>query len=132
MKPYDKSDLEKLLLTLATSEKSRKHPERFWIPVICMFSGMRQNEIAQLYINDIVQEDGIWRFNITEYSEDKRVKSKAGHRMVPIHPVLLSLGILDYRRSLGAQNECGPSLKQAEMAMAKLFSVGMVHSIEKR
>jgi hypothetical protein len=34
--------------------------ERFWLPLIAVFSGMRQEEICQLHVEDVRQADGIW------------------------------------------------------------------------
>lgn len=59
--------------------------KRMWlweVPLVALFSGMRQNEIASLEWTDIKQEDGIWFFDITAS------KSDAGIRVVPIHSSL--------------------------------------------
>jgi site-specific recombinase XerD len=38
--------------------------EKFWVPLIAVFSGLRQEEICQLHVDDVRQEDGIWYFDI--------------------------------------------------------------------
>ena len=64
----------------------------FGTPLIALYSGMRIEEICQLYIGDIVQIEGIWCFSINENTENKEhfkhVKSLAGIRNIPIHPYL--------------------------------------------
>ena len=35
-----------------------RHPYQFWIPVIALFTGMRQNEIGQRYLENIRQKEG--------------------------------------------------------------------------
>ena len=34
-------------------------PENVWIPLIILYQGMRNNEIAQLFVDDIQEKDGI-------------------------------------------------------------------------
>ena len=67
----------------------------FWVPLISLYSGARLNEICQLSLDDVrIKED----INIIHISnvEGKKVKTFAGHRDLPIHPVLLKLGFLGY------------------------------------
>jgi len=72
---------------------------RFWIPRIAAFSGMRLTECCQLYLDDLRQQDGIWRFDIND-KNDKRVKTASSVRIVPIHPSLISDGLLEYADSI--------------------------------
>ena len=92
----------------------KKLPNRFWIPLIALHSGARINEIAQLRLNDIVWEDGVACFNITDTPDndelhstkeyiEKAVKTFAGKRLVPIHSRLIDLGFLDYIAQMTAQ-----------------------------
>jgi len=96
---YEKEDIEKVVRSICQFQKIR-HSERYWIPLIAMFSGMRQGEIAQLYTADVKQVEGIWCFDINENSKDKNVKSKAGIRIVPVHPALVKIGLLKYHEKL--------------------------------
>lgn len=77
-------------------------PERYWTPIIAAYSGMRVNEICQLYLDDLREIDGVWCFDLNE-SRDKRLKNSTSRRLVPVHPRLLTLGILDYARELRGQ-----------------------------
>ena len=45
-----------------------KHPERFWVPLVCAFQGTRANEICQLYLDNIVldKNSGLWCFDIIQ------------------------------------------------------------------
>jgi integrase len=68
-----------------------------WASLIAMFAGARLNEICQLQVADIQQEDGIWFFNLMDDGDsNKRFKSDAAIRKVPIHDELLRLGLLDF------------------------------------
>lgn len=57
------------------------------------------NEICQLYIDDIKISKGIWYFHINDERDDQHIKNPQSNRIVPIHPVLIDLGILEYARS---------------------------------
>ncbi|TXM64826.1 site-specific integrase [Methylobacterium sp. WL12] len=67
--------------------------EAFWLPLIAVFSGLRQEEICQLHVEDIQCEDGIWFFDINKRSP-RMLKNQAAVRRVPIHPELVRLGLL--------------------------------------
>lgn len=70
-------------------------PHFYWPPLISLFSGMRVEEICQLYVEDIHEEDGVMCFDMNKKA-DKSIKSKASRRLVPIHPELIALGFLTY------------------------------------
>ncbi|MDD2271116.1 MAG: site-specific integrase [Desulfuromonadaceae bacterium] len=91
-KVYSPEDL-KVIVDNLPREQGR--PERFWIPLIAMYSGMRLDEVCQLYVEDVQQLDGVWCFNIND-EKDKKVKSASSKRVVPVHKVLLTCGILEY------------------------------------
>ncbi|MGQ3486958.1 tyrosine-type recombinase/integrase [Roseovarius pacificus] len=68
-----------------------------WGMLLGMFTGARLNEICQLDIADVQQDGGTWFLNITDEGDDnKRIKSKAGRRKVPLHSELIRLGFLDF------------------------------------
>lgn len=69
--------------------------ERKWVPLIGIYSGMRQDEICQLYIEDVQLIDGVWCFNIND-EKDKKLKNLASRRIVPIHPFLIEQGLLNH------------------------------------
>lgn len=75
---------------------SLKDISKYWVPLIGLYSGCRMNEILQLYVSDIKKIDGIWCFDINSNGEDKRLKNVHSERLVPIHPKLIELGLLDY------------------------------------
>lgn len=89
---YSVEDVGRIVKSLP---KDPTKPERYWIPLIGLYSGMRLNEICQLYVNDIQQVNDVWCININD-AGDKRLKNIASERIIPIHPTLLELGFLDY------------------------------------
>jgi integrase len=73
-----------------------------WGMLLSMFTGARLNEICQLDVADVQQNGDTWFLNITDEGDDnKRVKSKAGKRKVPLHSELIRLGFLDFVDSRG-------------------------------
>lgn len=66
---------------------------KFWIPWIGLYSGMRLGEIVQLLKSDVKQEDGVWFFDVSK-GDDKRIKTEASVRRVPIHQTLIDAGLL--------------------------------------
>jgi integrase len=98
-----------------------------WIPLIMLFAGARPNELAQLQVDDLRHDfNGRPHLNVLtledddadagpdaqkakQQKEDKRlVKTAAGRRMIPIHPVLIEMGLLDLferrRKTTGKTN----------------------------
>ena len=73
-----------------------KKPYQKWGPLIAMYTGARLNEIAQLSLDDIKLEEGIYCFDFNDDAEDRKLKNAASARVVPIHSKLLEWGILDY------------------------------------
>lgn len=67
---------------------------RYWIPIICLFTGARIGEIAQLRVGDVQEEDGIPFLHI-KHDEKTGQSTKSGHsRVVPIHSELGRIGFL--------------------------------------
>ncbi len=87
-----------------------KNAARYWIALLGLFVGLRINEAAQLRTRDFKEYEGIWCVVVTASSLDKngqrasiatrqRVKTFAGRRMLPLHPMLMKLGLLEYVNS---------------------------------
>ena len=89
-------------------------PERYWVTMLAAYSGARLNEVCQLNVSDIQKIDGIWAINLNADSEDKSIKTEAGNRIIPLHPELIDLGLLDYVKQIQNQNQekLFPNLKK--------------------
>nr|WP_298099377.1 site-specific integrase [uncultured Shinella sp.] len=77
--------------------------EKFWVPLITLFSGMRLEEICQLQTDDIREEDGIAYFDLND-RPPRQLKNKNAVRKVPIHSELIRLGFLRYAESFGKRS----------------------------
>lgn len=84
-------------------------PHEFWCLLFCFLQAIRVGEAAQIQTLDFTEVDGTWVLFIRPH------KTEATERYVPIHPCLLSLGILDYitdvRRILGNDGMLFPYLR---------------------
>lgn len=103
---WDQRDLARLFATPVWSGCQSPHrraapgpivirDEKFWLPLIAVFSGLRQEEICQLHISDIKREQGIWHFDINDESP-RKLKNRTAVRLVPVHSELLRIGFLDH------------------------------------
>ena len=82
--------------------------QRLWTLYLLISQGSRLGEVLQLQIDDVVQsEGGHWSIHyqhdlgqLKEGSKERGTRSlkgdKGGERIIPIHPKLLELGLLDY------------------------------------
>lgn len=101
---FSSEDLKKIFSSQEYQEKSFNADYKYWVPLIGYHTGMRLEEICQLYLSDIQQEDGIWFFNLTQ-NEDKHLKTAAAMRKVPIHPNLIEkYHFLDFVEQQKKQN----------------------------
>ena len=69
--------------------------ERFWLPLVAVFSGLRLEEICQLYTDDVRTSDSIVYFDINA-RPPRKLKNETAVRQVPMHTVLKQLGFLKY------------------------------------
>jgi integrase len=100
---FSNADLNALFHSREYLEGRHRTSWQYWIPLIALYSGARQAEIAQLLTADLVEDDGVWYFAITDAEGDKRIKTRAGVRKVPISSKLLELGLTDYVEHLRSQ-----------------------------
>lgn len=85
---FTSEDLAKLFGANYVFEMDK--PDWYWLPLLSLCSGARVGEVANLEVNTFEVVDGIKCFKITEG------KTRASKRRVPIHSILLDLGIWEY------------------------------------
>lgn len=115
---FSPAELQQYVDVLADNY-SPEEPEMTWIPLIMKYSGMRCNEVAQLYLDDVQQVEGtdIYLLRVREDKERKqRVKCKASVREVPIHKELVELGFLAYVQRMrdAGETQLFPNCKYRE------------------
>ena len=119
----------------------RWYPFEYWLPVIALHGGHRIKEVSQLWLDDLCQApDGTWYFNINEVTPDKSLKNdESAPRQIPMSPVLIALGLIEYRERLRAEgyrrlfpeltcaNTDAKYAKEPVRKMSKMFAgLGMV------
>lgn len=72
----------------------------FWLPLLGIYHGNRLEECAQLFGGNIRQVDDVWCMHITDEGEGQQLKNETSRRTVPIHPVLLGMGFIEYVQSV--------------------------------
>lgn len=99
---------------------------RFWLPLLCLFMGLRPNEASQLSAADVKQTAaGTWFVEVTEFGDDdepgvaiaKQLKTHTSRRRIPVHSELIAIGFTkfaDGRRAAGPGARLFPTLKPDE------------------
>ncbi|MFD2754300.1 hypothetical protein [Comamonas terrae] len=85
---------------------------RYWIPLLCMWHGLRVGEATQLQIHDVDLAQSLIKIQVAqdhdEIGPERSLKNAATYRVVPIHPTLLALGFLDFVRAITRSYAQGP------------------------
>ncbi len=117
---FDDEELLKLLkLPLFTGSKNRLHVWQpgeyfvqshiYWGFLICILTGMRPGEVGQLKCADICTDGEFYYFDLRPFDarggrvalQDLRnLKTNAAGRVIPIHPLLIELGLLERMQNL--------------------------------
>jgi integrase len=100
---FTDDDLRRLFGTTGLLGQTLKTGYQLWIPVIGYFTGARINEIAQLHLDDLRDIDGIPCFDINDGADGQSLKTLNSRRVIPMHPALVRMGLLEYRDALRTQ-----------------------------
>jgi integrase len=77
------------------ANKPKRH--KFWIPLIALYTGMRLNEICQLFAYDVAIIEGINVIQVQiDDNQEKSLKNTTSERRIPIHNQLIKIGFIDY------------------------------------
>jgi integrase len=86
----------------------------YWGYLILIMTGMRRGEMDHLHCVDLVTDKENWFFDLRPFDARKgrvalrdmrNLKTNSAGRVVPIHPLLLELGLLERVRELEAMGE---------------------------
>jgi len=102
---FDRHDLVVLLDHETLRKEARKHPWRYWLPLLGRATGARLEELCQLRTDDFIEQLGIQCIRIDDRREGQNLKNASSRRILPLHPALLDMGLLkhvDLVRASGA------------------------------
>lgn len=78
----------------------------YWNFLILLLTGMRPGEVAPLMVEDIKQKEGYAYIDLRAFNtrkgrvsraEARQIKTRSSDRIVPLHPLLIDLGLLAHR-----------------------------------
>lgn len=125
--PFSSEEIKKVFLAIQAEKKyfyDNGHHERYWLPLLGMYTGARVNELAQLSTTDVIIDNGIPALKITSAGDDsKRLKSESARRTIPIHNDLLTLGFLVYVQNTRSSGHARlfPALKSGPNGYSHYF-----------
>ncbi|MDD1965775.1 site-specific integrase [Pseudomonas putida] len=96
---FDRHDLVTLLNHDALRKEARKHPWRYWLPLLGRVTGARLEELCQLRVDDLIEHQGIQCIRIDDSREGQNLKNASSRRVLPLHPSLIELGLLQFAES---------------------------------
>ncbi|BFI95479.1 MAG: site-specific integrase [Rhodanobacter sp.] len=76
-----------------------------WGALIGLYTGARVSEVGQLALADFTTVDGVPCLTITDEGEGQSIKNEASRRTIPIHPDLLTLGLMERVEQLRKKDE---------------------------
>ena len=132
-RPFDNKDVERIFSKEIYQPKNFINPAYYWCPLIALFTGMRIEEISQLYLCDVYEwnESGVYVFDInnkpnSKGEQDKELKTKHARRLIPVHSALIQLGLLNYRNEVELRGEerLFPELHKTKGSMKYGIEVG--------
>lgn len=92
--PFTDEEIEKVWTRMRHEAPT---PAHYWIPTICLLTGARREEVAQLKRSEVVfwlDKSPVPYFDFAGATQDERgLKTAASARRVPIHNQLLGLGL---------------------------------------
>ncbi|MGL5129427.1 MAG: site-specific integrase [Aeromonas popoffii] len=103
---YNKQEAQELI---KFADKQQQH-HKFMI-LLGLFTGCRANELAQLYISDIVKIEGVWSILIQATKADQKLKINNASRIVPVHSMLIKQGFIEFVKSKGQECRLFPEFK---------------------
>lgn len=125
---FDQKDLNKIFsaewFQLGGAKRNKTgglssfRPYYYWLPLLGLHCGARLNELSQLYLDDIVEYDtGKFYIYVNDATPDsvnaktsikaydKSIKNPNSKRVIPIHSILIKLGLSDYIHTLKIKGE---------------------------
>ena len=81
--------------TILRTARTEIKPTLRWLPWMMAYSGARVSEVAQLLPEDFFQVEGRWFYALSTKGR-KTLKNEHSIRKVPVHPDLISEGLIEF------------------------------------
>ena len=85
-------------------ETETGRPGAYWVPLLCLFHGLRNGEAAGLRVEDVGEDEGHPVLHIRPY-DGRAIKTESSRGTLPIHPELIRMGFLQYVQHRAARRE---------------------------
>jgi integrase len=123
---FAKDDLNKIFVISANygqdSWGRAIHPHFFWIPLLGLYTGAREEEIGQLYVDDVREVKAVWVLNIRENRPDQSVKT-CEQRLIPLHDLIVKdLNFIEYIQGLPKDGRVFPQLRRIQNRYTHSFT----------
>lgn len=97
IKPFTNNQLEKIF---SRQHYKTKSVEKFWIPIVLLYTGARLDEVSPLHVDD-VKLHPVPHIHCENLEDDdpelsKTLKTDSSHRTIPLHRDLIDIGFLNY------------------------------------
>jgi integrase len=90
------------VFTKSDRPKAGRGEAAFWLPLLGLYTGARQSELAALTVKDVQKIEGVFAFTfIEEKATGKTLKTRSSARTVPVHPQLKKLDWFKYVDRIG-------------------------------
>ena len=76
-------------------ERNKIKLPKYYVPLLCLFTGTRLDEMCQLRLED-VYKDGKYDVIKIRVSQNTKLKNIQSERIIPIHSTLKKLGFIEY------------------------------------
>jgi integrase len=97
-RPFTVAELQRLFDANPYDDPTAPRGFLFWLPLLALFHGCRQAELAGLQASDIESLDGVSVINI-RWHKGRRLKNDQSERIIPVHPTVKQLGFLEWVKS---------------------------------
>lgn len=81
------------------------YSHRWWAPMLGLYTGARVNEIAQLYVDDVKQIEGVWGLFFWKNARGQKIKNKSSIRFVPLAQPVIEAGFLEFVEKMRVAKE---------------------------
>jgi integrase len=111
----------------ASTSKMPRSSALYWFPLVLLLTGARPNEIAQMLTDDLRldhnrrphlsvlsleddEDEGDIEVSKEAPKDARTVKTAAGRRLIPIHPILIEAGFVDFIKARQEESGTGVPL----------------------